>query len=81
VSSFQFINLASESSFVIGKGLESCTTTVESTDEFEVGGERVILLDTPGFDDTNIRDIDILEEIANYMNKMYVKRRFYLRCD
>jgi hypothetical protein len=32
----------------------------------------VILLDTPGFDDTSISDFDILDKIADYMNETYV---------
>ncbi|PVF99683.1 hypothetical protein CPB86DRAFT_283735 [Serendipita vermifera] len=66
-----FINLASGSIQETSNGLRSCTTKVASTKPFLVNGRQVVLLDTPGFDDTSKGDIDILEEIADYMAKTY----------
>ena len=63
----QFINLASRSSLRIGLGLESSTTEVQLTDEFSLDGRKVILIDTPGFDDTFKSDTDILEMIAAFL--------------
>jgi predicted GTPase len=34
---------------------------------FEFDGRRVVLIDTPGFDDTNKSDTDILRMIAHYL--------------
>ncbi|PVF96699.1 hypothetical protein CPB86DRAFT_708616 [Serendipita vermifera] len=59
-----FVNLISGSQFPVSHGLKSCTTEMMATKPFLVNGHPVILLDTPGFDDTNERDTDILAEIA-----------------
>jgi hypothetical protein len=32
----------------------------------------VILLDTPGFDSTNVGNLDVLDDIADYMKKTWV---------
>jgi hypothetical protein len=53
----------------VGDTLRSCTATVEQTEPFLLDGQRVALLDTPGFDDTSKEDGDILEEIAEYLKK------------
>ncbi|PVF97984.1 hypothetical protein CPB86DRAFT_398298 [Serendipita vermifera] len=70
-----FINAASGSNLRVGNDLQSCTAKVEPSEEFRVEGKRVILLDTPGFDDTEKEDVDILEEIADYMAKTYKEKR------
>ncbi|PVF93006.1 hypothetical protein CPB86DRAFT_687764, partial [Serendipita vermifera] len=70
-----FINLASGSTQETNTGLRSCTTKVEATKPFLVNGRQVVLLDTPGFNDTSKGDIDILEEIADYMVKNYKNQR------
>ena len=63
----QFINLASGSSLRIGMGLGSSTTEVQLAEEFTVDGKRVILIDTPGFDDVSKSDADILKTIAAFL--------------
>ena len=68
----QFINLASNSSLRIGMGLESSTAEVQLTDEFTLDGRGVILIDTPGFDDTSRSDTDILEMIAAFLATTWV---------
>ncbi|PVF99582.1 hypothetical protein CPB86DRAFT_847032 [Serendipita vermifera] len=70
-----FINLASGSSLETKVGLRSCTSKVESTRPFLVNGRQVVLLDTPGFDGTSKGDLDILEEIAEYMAKAYKNKQ------
>jgi hypothetical protein len=60
----QFINLVSESNLGIGSGLGSCTSVVQPGKPFDLDGRRVILVDTPGFDDTTRSDVDILNTIA-----------------
>lgn len=65
--SFQFINLASRSNLRIGMNLESCTAEVQLADEFTLDGRRVILIDTPGFDDTSKSDTDVLKMIAAFL--------------
>jgi len=39
--------------------------------EARIGGQRCFLIDTPGFDDTNRRDTDILRAIADWLNRYY----------
>ncbi|KAF9237660.1 P-loop containing nucleoside triphosphate hydrolase protein [Melanogaster broomeanus] len=62
-----FINLASGSNLRVGSGLESCTNEVQTSLPFNVGGQQVVLIDTPGFDDTTLTDTDVLRIIAAYL--------------
>ena len=64
---FQFINLASNSDFRVGFGLESCTNVVQLARPFELHGRNVFLIDTPGFDDTSKSDTDVLKMIAAFL--------------
>ncbi|CAL1707967.1 unnamed protein product [Somion occarium] len=64
-----FINLVSGSNFQVGPG--SSTTQVQSSQPFDVGGRRIVLIDTPGFDDTTRTDTDILRMIATYLENTY----------
>ncbi|KAL5357064.1 P-loop containing nucleoside triphosphate hydrolase protein [Aspergillus floccosus] len=66
-----FISKATgRTNLAIGHSLDSCTKEIE---EFRcrVDGTEVVLLDTPGFDDTYDTDADILERIAEYMHASY----------
>jgi hypothetical protein len=63
----QFINLVSGSNLDIGYGLQSCTNAVNSAGAFNLDGHRVVLIDTPGFDDTTRSDTDVLKMIAAYL--------------
>jgi hypothetical protein len=36
------------------------------------GGEKIYLIDTPGFDDTQISDVELLKKIASALEAMYV---------
>ena len=63
----QLINMLSHSGFEVGMGLKSCTPSVQLSKEFVVGGRRVQLIDTPGFDDTVKTDRDILKMIASFL--------------
>jgi len=59
--------MASHSNLRIGVNLASCTAEVQLADEFALDGRQVILVDTPGFDDTNKSDTDILKLIAAFL--------------
>lgn len=38
---------------------------------YRIGDQDVILVDTPGFDDTNVSDTDILQRIADWLKQSY----------
>jgi len=59
--------MASGSDLRIGMDLASCTAEVQLADEFSLDGRQVILIDTPGFDDTTKSDTDILKLIAAFL--------------
>ena len=63
----QFINLASGSKLRVGRGLGSCTAEVQLADKFTLDQRTVILIDTPGFDDTSKNDADILKVISAFL--------------
>ncbi|PVF96700.1 hypothetical protein CPB86DRAFT_498406 [Serendipita vermifera] len=64
-----FINIASGSNKMkVGTSLRSCTTEVASSDTFLVDGHSIILLDTPGFNNTQQKDLhEILSDITEHM--------------
>ena len=67
--------LAGKEVVVVGHGLESCTTEIKPvtiqhpTEE----NRRIILVDTPGFDDTYVDDVEILKSIADWLTQSYVQ--------
>jgi hypothetical protein len=63
----QFINLISGSNLDVGNGLVSCTNVIQPGNPFDLDGRRVVLIDTPGFDDTTQSDIDVLNTIALFL--------------
>ncbi|KDQ18734.1 hypothetical protein BOTBODRAFT_52664 [Botryobasidium botryosum FD-172 SS1] len=64
------INKVTGGALGVGHGLVSMTDTVQ-VGSFELGGRRVHLIDTPGFDDTNKSDTDILNLIASHLAAAY----------
>jgi len=64
--------MASGSHLRIGVNLESCTAEVQLADEFTLDRRPVILIDTPGFDDTNKSDTDVLKLIAAFLATTWV---------
>ena len=59
--------MASGSQLRVGINLKSCTAEVQVANEFTLDGRQIILIDTPGFDDTNVSDAEILEKIAAFL--------------
>jgi hypothetical protein len=56
----------------VGHGLDSCTTNVQHAfidivDHPHLGNNRIVILDTPGFDNTHIEDEDIMRRIAIWL--------------
>jgi hypothetical protein len=46
---------------------ESNATQVQPSNEFVLDGRRVILIDTPGFDDVILTATDVLKMIAEFL--------------
>jgi len=67
-----FVNRATESDvFLVGNGLRSCTTEIQVSSQFLVDGRPVILIDTPGFNDTVTDDADVLKSISAFLAMVY----------
>ncbi|KAF9531060.1 hypothetical protein CPB83DRAFT_868203 [Crepidotus variabilis] len=75
-----FINLASGSNdLVVGNSLTSQTSKIAQSRPFVINLpdkkiRQVVLIDTPGFDDTTRSDVDILKQIAIYLEKSYASK-------
>ncbi|KAI5990812.1 P-loop containing nucleoside triphosphate hydrolase protein, partial [Pisolithus marmoratus] len=54
----------------IGHSLTSHTSEIKAT-RCMIGGSNVILVDTPGFDDTKKTDVEILTLISDWLSKTY----------
>ncbi|KAG9101417.1 hypothetical protein FS749_007224 [Ceratobasidium sp. UAMH 11750] len=62
-----FINDASGANLPVGHLQSSCTQKVETAPRFKIDGREIQLIDTPGFDDTNVSDTEILERIGQFL--------------
>jgi hypothetical protein len=70
-----FIREVSGNSDVVVSGdLHSCTHEVQSY-SFEYEGAKITLVDTPGFNDTNRSDTEVLREIADWTSATYREKR------
>jgi hypothetical protein len=67
----QFIDLATgQGGGNVGHALHSCTKDVRSVRvPHPVDGGPVVFVDTPGFDDTNMSDTEVLGMIAHWLEK------------
>ncbi|KAF9533598.1 P-loop containing nucleoside triphosphate hydrolase protein [Crepidotus variabilis] len=66
-----FVNkVAGRYATAVSDELSSCTQEIKAVD-CELNGRKVVLVDTPGFDDTNLSDLDVLELIADWLRKTY----------
>ncbi|KAF5569265.1 GTP binding domain-containing protein [Fusarium pseudoanthophilum] len=54
----------------IGHGLYSCTNSIGAF-QYTTDGQRIFLIDTPGFNDTSRSDIETLEVLATYLGASY----------
>ncbi|KAI9756728.1 MAG: hypothetical protein M4579_003729 [Chaenotheca gracillima] len=66
-------NLTRSDDVIVGHGVESCTSVV-SAHTFQHGQYIVNLIDTPGFNDTNRSDTEILKEVAVWLATTYRAR-------
>ncbi|KAK3363169.1 P-loop containing nucleoside triphosphate hydrolase protein [Lasiosphaeria hispida] len=62
-----FASLASGKKLVIGDDLDPCTQDPEAV-SFELDGHPIVLIDTPGFDDSMRNDVEILRDVAKWMD-------------
>lgn len=71
----QFINKATkEDHAVVGHSLHSCTREVTAIRcaHPDGSGRNIVFVDTPGFDDSDVKDADILKAIADWLTTTYV---------
>ncbi|GJJ78405.1 hypothetical protein EMPS_10764 [Entomortierella parvispora] len=54
----------------VGHGLQSFTQNIQQV-ICEISGHPVMILDTPGFDDTHRSDTEVLTEVADYLASLY----------
>ena len=69
--SIQFINLISSRRQDVSEGLQSCTSQI-SVLEARIGGKPVVVIDTPGVDDTRpgMKEADFLVGVARRLKAM-----------
>lgn len=66
-----FINIASDSTLLTSESLDSCTRRVQEAPKFDFEGRRICLIDTPGFDDTDRSEVEILKSIKDFLEVQY----------
>ena len=64
------MNEVSKSHLGDGHSLEPRTANVQFSEEFELDGRQVVLIDTPGFDGTDKNDTEVLESIAAFLEDL-----------
>ncbi|KAK2743511.1 hypothetical protein FQN57_004808 [Myotisia sp. PD_48] len=65
------ISLLCEMKPTVGHGLEACTKKVTEYRCNKIPGKEIILIDTPGFDDTTRTDTEVLRELATWLTISY----------
>ncbi|KAF5333856.1 hypothetical protein D9757_015407 [Collybiopsis confluens] len=65
-----FTNLVGGAKFLVGDGLESCTSQIQKH-KFTFEGKDVTIIDVPGFDDSSKSDIDILKIVTDFLAAEY----------
>jgi GTP-binding protein EngB required for normal cell division len=66
-----FISLLSDKLVAVGHDLQACTQSVEVYACKLFPGRNIYLIDTPGFDDTNRSDTEVLRELATWLTDSY----------
>ncbi|KAI0696930.1 P-loop containing nucleoside triphosphate hydrolase protein [Cytidiella melzeri] len=71
VGKSSFINAASGSRLVVGETLKSCTSVIRLSEISMHSSRRVVFIDTPGFDDTTMSDVEVLKKLALFLSTIY----------
>ncbi|KAH7184577.1 uncharacterized protein B0J16DRAFT_267599 [Fusarium flagelliforme] len=69
-----FIKHCTKHEVIVGDGLQACTAKVEVYSFEYSPGVTIHLVDTPGFDDTNRQDSDVLRDISAWLSKSYTEK-------
>ncbi|KAF8874924.1 P-loop containing nucleoside triphosphate hydrolase protein [Infundibulicybe gibba] len=69
----EFINCASGSELPVGHGPRPCTQAMQMGQRFELDGRQVVLIDTPGFDYTELGEGDVLNLIKKFLKLNFGK--------
>lgn len=64
------MNKASKSDFEVGTSNRTDLDDMQWSNEFELDGRQVMLIDTPGFSDTGISDTQVLDSIKVFLEVM-----------
>ncbi|KAI0091161.1 P-loop containing nucleoside triphosphate hydrolase protein [Irpex rosettiformis] len=70
-----FINRASRSELPVSDGLRSCTRTIQMGKPFLCGSKIVVLVDTPGLDNTTVAETDVLTRIAGFVSTLRERKK------
>ncbi|EPT00186.1 hypothetical protein FOMPIDRAFT_14168, partial [Fomitopsis schrenkii] len=70
-----FINTATESHLAVGSALSSRTHNIQLSRPVRCDSRRVVLIDTPGLDDTSRSTEDAIRMVSAYLAKMRKKGR------
>ncbi|KAL8405392.1 hypothetical protein RB596_004311 [Gaeumannomyces avenae] len=66
-----FISHITKCHVEIGSTMRSCTQHVGAYPVQWMDGTRIFLVDTPGFDDTDLSDSEVLKEVAAWLTRSY----------
>ncbi|KAF5351036.1 hypothetical protein D9756_008411 [Leucocoprinus leucothites] len=69
-----FIQRTTNYSWIVGHSLQSHTSVVKALRVSFSDGISLVLVDTPGFDDTNKSDLEILKIIAKWFEQVYRRK-------
>lgn len=67
----QFINKVSDSSLEVGHNTQRCTSSIQLSNPFKYDGRRIVLFDTPGFDDAMESENEVLAQLAVFLAKLW----------
>lgn len=59
---------------MVGENLQSCTSEINiyKLTFLGISDNDIVFVDTPGFDDTNLSDAEILKKISDWLKRTWV---------